>query len=306
MISLKSSSLHIYNADGRPKTNRAVWTFFNTLNNSFLPNRAKGVDVKSFTPRTPTPLLQKVSPSSSPSRAITDMFLQLLDWKKIQEFLGGIRICDIGCGTGSYFQTLQHFSGNRVQSYLGLDAKKRKHWQEITAANVQTAFAIADINHPIVIPDRTTLVITNSFLEHLEYDISFFEQIAGHCQRTDSPLIQIHTFPAASCINQYSLHGIRQYTPRGVARLARSALDLGQNSLLIALGGPRSSSVHMQYITRPLRTWKKDLRFEKPDDYLRDRNAAIQADIASRTSSAPTFYALLVTPQSFQGDIFKP
>src|SRR5262245_57955307 len=93
----------------------------------------------------------------SPSRALSDLFWMHLPWEALERELGGLRVFDLGCGTGEYALHLQRWSGGRVARYTGLDQRAHPRWAELSRTDLSINFAVGDIERlgRYIPPDAT-------------------------------------------------------------------------------------------------------------------------------------------------------
>ena len=293
MISQKSSSLHRINAD-RPlsRVQRQLYMLFNGANNFFgHAGVDKSLQIREFDSVEVDDYWDRLYPTSSPSRKLSDLFWMTLPWADIKNELGEIKVLDIGCGTGDYGQRLQEYSENNISRYAGVDVKANARWEELTHENAGFQFTQVD-SSVLPIPEGTTFIMSQSAIEHVEEDLSYFEQMRDYVVAQGSSVLQVHLVPAAACLKTYGYHGVRQYTPRTVSKLTRLFSDFSY-TVLVGLGGRECNNMHLEYITRPLRRGLKDQRMERTDEYESGLYHAIKADMA-RPQKSPAFYALII------------
>lgn len=251
--------------------------------------------VKGFTPELSEDHWRKLAPAASPARAVCDLFWMSLPWARIQEELGAIHVLDIGCGSGRYGEMLDGYSGGRVASYLGFDVMPREDaWRAAEARNPTFRFRrIRGSGDLADVPPQTTMIMSQSALEHIEDDIDYFRGIRRFVGCASRPVLQVHLFPAPACLRLYSWHGVRQYTVRTSSYLARLFRDSAY-SVLFRLGGARCGDLHWEYITGPQQAGTgKDWRDTRPAEYEARLRDAILSDI--RTAAVdPLFFALVI------------
>jgi hypothetical protein len=293
---VKSTSVHSLNADKRlTRTQRYLWLAANRLNNSFLPNAAgHGLAIIDFAADVAEDYWSRTAIKSSPSRKLSDLFWLQIPWEAIEAELGTISVFDTGCGSGGHGERLRAYSGDRVSSYTGVDVVEHRDWATHETRHAGFHFRkMSSSEAALSIPNDTTLIISQSAIEHFEADLTYFEDIRDHISRTARPVLQIHLFPSAACLPLYAYHGVRQYTPRTVARIARVFGDQS-HAVLYRLGGDACNRVHWEWIALPtLHAGGTDLRETHTFDYDVTLRRAIGADNGVPCHNA-SFYALVI------------
>jgi len=293
MFSLNSSSLHTLNADKNLSYRKQQWYFYLNKINNMIPaiKYQKNFSFKEFTR---TDLGDWNGPTTdSPSRKLSDLFWQSLPWDGIKQELGEIRICDTGCGNGEYAAKLQRWSGSRISSYIGFDMKNNDNWAglKVKYPNIRFMQLESDLIGKYI-PADTNCFITQSALEHLVNDITYFYQLADYIRNHGKPVIQIHLIPSPICLILYGLHGVRQYTPRTVMAIFKLFKHYSY-AVLYRLGGKQCNSLHYELIRRPILEGVGDLRQIEAARYDQQLKRAIYQDIHSPIGP-PTFYAFVI------------
>lgn len=297
-LSCTSSSLHVINGDeSLGKFDRWLYFWLNRLSNSVLLDVNSHIPIRRFTLPYDRPYdIQSSSlpRGSSPSRRLSDLFWMNLPWNVMQQEFGELHIVDVGCGKGLYGARLKDWSGQRISSYTGFDVTKADSWNEFTATNARFRFVQCSASKfSEHIPTDTNFFITQSALEHIEDDMTYFRHVAAHIRRTRKPVFQVHLVPSPVCLHLYGLHGVRQYSPRTVARIASIFKDTSY-VLLFELGGSRCNQLHWEYITKPLRQGRPDHRSVQPELYDQLLRAAIEHDMHYGGAAAPSYYAVVI------------
>jgi hypothetical protein len=233
---------------------------------------------------------------------LSDLFWDNLPWKRIAAELGQIHICDIGCGSGGYYRRFFASGDSHITSYTGLDKTAHANWQEISNKQHAVKFQAIDLNTAQApIPSGTTLITSQSTLEHIEHDLRLFARIATYAQSTTAPLLQIHLIPARACLPLYLFHGVRQYTPRTLTPAWR-LFEPFSDGVLFSLGGPAQTRLHFTSITIPHLLGQPDRRQRRPESY----NRQLQNVIRESDTKKPSFYVVvfLSHPRTSIADIF--
>ena len=295
MSGATTTSIHRLNGDRHlSPSGKLAYVLFNWLNNA-LPNWRVDprMAIHDFRRADLQSLWPQLQPGSSPSRRLSDLFWLTLPWERIQQELGAIRVLDIGCGSGHYGPRLISWSDSRVASYAGADLQAQPSWTALPQADPRLRFIQADAAElRDAIPIGTNFLMSQSTIEHLDYDLRFFEHIADYVRRLNSPALQVHLCPSAACLKLYWFHGVRQYTPRTLSHITRLFEDA--HIALYALGGRACNQLHYRFITAPLMIWRKgDLRETRAAEYEQRLRAAIEQDM-SVPQRSPAFYALII------------
>jgi len=228
---------------------------------------------------------------SSPSRVICETFWRTLPWDRIAETLGGVRVLEIGCGSGSRLQILDAMLAERLDRYVGIDVRAHDRWPALSRdPRVSFVRARAEDLDPELLADAN-LIISQSVFEHVERDLEFFQRHMG--ASVGHPVIQIHLLPATASLFLYLLHGYRQYSPSALGRIA--AVYPRSRAAIVPIGGIRSNLLHLLGITVPAVAKTRGLRERRPDTYARLVRACYARE-RHLHSRVPTFYAFLLEP----------
>ena len=313
----RSTSLHGVNADkGTTPFQKIAYLSLNLANNSFA---YAGVDshlkIRDFQVPDINSYWPRLAPTGSPTRLLCDLFWATLPWKAIKEELGGkLNVFDTGCGTGRYGPILDDFTGGLVDAYVGADVYENPHWPALLEKYPKFQFKLFDgLNVGAIIPPDANFFMTQSAIEHFEFDLSYFEQIAAHVRNYGKPVIQVHLYPSAVCLPLYLLHGVRQYTPRTTSKI--TALFPGSSCTLFRMGGHWCSRATVRWLTKSvIFSGARDIRkiqaeAEAADEaageaavtalspqaavYNREVRAAIGRDM-KRPQKSPVFYGLVI------------
>ena len=288
----KKTSFHNFNAD--KKTNgfdKIIWYCSNVLNNISFGN--KGLEIKRIKYNN-LDGCPEIKSAYTPSRTLSDLFWKNLNWVLIQKELGEINIFDTGCGAGDYADKLMDYSNDRINLYHGVDLSPRDCWKSVMAENPKIKLKeLSSIDILPAIPENTNFFISQSAIEHFEYDLVFFDQLKTFIEKSGKPTIQIHLFPSAACLSLYLFHGIRQYTPRTIVKIV-DKFKMDSYFKLFELGGANCNRLHWDQITKTEMIKKKQgLRKYAPEEYSELLKNAIIED-SKIESGKPSFYALVI------------
>lgn len=298
------TSIHSLNADHYlPPLQRGLYLVANAVNN-LVPQYdvAENLHVRRFVPRVIDEVWGTLPLTSSPSRRLSDLFWINIRYDAVYQALGGaINVLDVGCGSGRYGEELVRLSGNRIAHYKGIDAEARSNWNVLRQRYPFFEFQKGDAHRVApLIPPGTNFIMSQSCIEHLDQDLTFFRQIAQYIADCGHGVLQVHLFPSRACLPLYLWHGARQYTPHTISHIARLFPDSYLE--LYGLGGKHCNRLHWKFITWPRLTKRVDLRNNNPQEYAQQLRAAFDADVEA-ISNAPSFYALVVFSKLEQFEI---
>jgi len=297
------SSLFNICGDGKVGPARAMaYLGANMVNNvyPFLPHHSR--PGWSLIPSRQQSMLQdldwdQVEQGLSPTRTLSNIFWMTLPWQNIRNVLGGkLHVLDVGCGSGDYFDRLQSWTHGMIHSYRGIDVQERPNWGGLTKTNPQVSFqVIRSLFSASDILPETNLVITQSAIEHFEFDVLFFREIRKFVDRIPNPLLQIHLVPSAACLWLYVTHGYRQYTPHTIDKMTACFSERDTQKILVPLGGRHCNRLHFSALTlsRLTKGRQADQRKTNPPLYERQLSTAILKD-AQRPAQSPSFYAVIL------------
>ncbi|NJO88108.1 MAG: class I SAM-dependent methyltransferase [Chloroflexia bacterium] len=228
---------------------RIVHTPLNFINNLY-PTKCVDPRIQKFYFKTPKfeEQYNKLERLASPSRKLSDLFWMNLDWAEIENKLGEINICDLGCGTGKYYLKLQEYSENKINQYVGFDIAEKPGWANFKANYANVRFAKYDGRNILdLIPANTSLIISQSAIEHFSEDLTIFKQLVDFAENATQNVFQIHLFPSKACLKLYPFHGIRQYTLRNISKITKLFPNAPEIKLY-ELGGENAYKAHTQFI----------------------------------------------------------
>ena len=291
-----STSFHRLNADrhlGKPA--QVAYFFFNWLNNLFpYVNVDRELAIRDFREASLDTYWDRLAPDASPSRKLSDLFWLTLPWDAIRAELGDIHLLDVGCGRGDYVPRLLSWAQGHIGSYTGTDVQEYDTWKVHQAHDSRIRFYRSDVaDFRRTVPDRANFLMSQSAIEHFDEDLRFFAQVRGFVLKSRRNMLQVHLCPSQACLRLYLLHGVRQYTPRTISKMARLFLSDGY-AVLYRLGGRACNRLHYEFITKPLLIQRVgDLRKLRPEEYVRRSSEAMSTDM-TRPNRSPAFYAMVI------------
>ena len=291
-VSIDSSSVHTLNAD-LPLDLYQQKLWFNTnIENNRVPNDNLdlNLDIRLFECDINFHW-ESLDAGLTPSRKISNFFWLTLPWQKLFNNFGPIRIMDFGCSTGNYALNFMKWTDVPFE-YHGFDVRWGSLWEERSSEfqNLKFTQYKGKFGRQHM-KDEFNFFMSQSAMEHVVQDLSYFRLIANYSSEIQKPNIQIHLVPSAACLELYGLHGVRQYTPRTISKISR----LFPNAIctLFSLGGAACNNLHMQAITLPAHNNGADWRTTNLDDYEDLLEKSILIDMTSKSFEA-SFYALVI------------
>ena len=294
-----SSSIHTLSADKKLSVFKKIfWIFINFLNNNLAPkkvnNKKSLIKVKKLNiiPSQINWNLLNPRYQMSPSRLVGDLFWSELPWERIKGEIGEINTFDTGCGRGLYALFLNKLINN-MNSYVGIDFHKRDNWQKLMNQNsFITLIENSSSNISEFVDKETNLFITQSAIEHFNYDLEYFQQIKKFIDKNKTNIIQIHLFPSPACLWLYLFHGVRQYNFRAIMQIIDIFKSTNSYFRIYPLGGNSSNLFHFLNITIP--SLFKKWNIVSNDKYTEKLKSSVSRDLQRGISDNPSFYALVI------------
>lgn len=284
-MSLRSTSWLAIDGDRRlGPFARAGYLAGNALRNA-LPGGARGLRLERFAGTAASPH----GGAPSPSRVLCERHLAALDLAGLAATGGGVRMHEMGCGSGRAGRLAGAAAGMPIR-YRGFDVARRGSWDEPVPGASMAVFDGMDFTGTIAPDDN--FFFSQSAAEHIPGDLSYFEAVARACARAAGPTLQVHYLPAPACLRLYLFHGFRQYPAAALRRIAAlQAPDAASSA--VALGGRACAALHWRWITLPMIRRRPDRRIADPGGYARALDEAIAADAGAPPEEA-MFWAFVV------------
>ena len=229
--------------------------------------------------------------SPSPSRLNSISFWRSLPWSRIAAELGEIRVLEIGCGKNGLISVLSEKLGTSLKCYTGIDIKSHESWNDLMKQDSRVSYLQSAAEElPNDILRKVNMIISNSTLEHVRGDLSFF-QSHRRSMDVDRPVLQIHVVPSAVTLLLYLFHGYRQYTRKTVSRIAATYPD--SRCSVVQLGGMWSNMLHLVSITVPAALRLNTLS-RKPAGLYQSLLRRTYRIESKRTSNLPSTFGIVI------------
>ena len=272
-----------------------LWFLINIYTNNIRPKKpdyAKYNFIKKFEVFSEDLKSIELKEFLSPSRFLCNLFWQKINWEKVKNELGEINIHDTGCGDGTYSLKLDRYA-NGINSYLGIDSLENKKWLELNQKNPLFDFKNeTNLDLSKTLKSNTNIFISQSAIEHFQYDLEYFRQIKEFINLTKKNIIQIHLFPSPACLWLYLFHGYRQYNLNSILKILKLFRTNNCYFKLFCLGGNRCNMQHFKSITIPHFLFKNFFKVNK-NKYFKNLKKNILND-NKLLSYNPSFYALII------------
>ena len=202
-----------------------------------------------------------------------------------------IKILDIGCGSGRYYDYFKNL-GYKI-NYFGLDIKKSSTWDkssekvnffEIALGENKTEL-LSEIEEQL---EDVDLVFSHSALEHIENDIAAVSEICQFCQEAT----HLHLVPAVAMFPNELLHGWRRYAPRNLKKFGKI---LSKEVVFDPIGNKKTFKSFFSY-HYGLDSKKLFYDFLKYYKYDYEPRRDIKSISFPNIGEYPVFYALIINP----------
>ena len=260
-------------------------------------NKGKNKYIKIENPTLSTSNIKKFN--KSPSRILCDLFWNSINYKDLELQLNSkINFFDIGCGSGEYGNLVRNFSKDCFEGYSGLDIYRNKKFP-------------TEFNHFLDIAEnankyiniKTNFIMSQSALEHIEYDNLVIEKITKELINYEKAFVQIHMVPATRCLWLYFWHGWRQYSKKNLQTIADNLLkEFNVDVSIVPLGGSNSFWTHLRLITLPF--YLRHILFKgKNFKWFEQKNVekkitnSVYRELDCKSKS-PVFWALIISSKN--------
>lgn len=263
---------------------KIVWFFISYINIKFDSKITKRIDLKKFNINKKLISKNIFFKTNSPVRMVCNTFWQSINWKEINQTLkNDLKILEVGCGAGRYFEFLKKLSKSTKFRYTGIDIKNRNFVKK-----KNKYFYLDSANNIDLYLEKANFLFTQSAIEHFDHDLIFFKKISKHLNDKKKKFIQIHMFPSESCLFTYLFHGYRHYNYKMISKITET-FNNNHNFYLFHIGGENINKFTFKQITlnRILKKRIKPINIKKLKD-------CIQKDNRIKTFKNTSFYGLVI------------
>lgn len=204
------------------------------------------------------------------SRKLCTLFWQNLNWSGIVNVIGKLDILELGTGNGNYFKKYISIKDIYIKKYRGYDVVKSKNWKKLS----RKKFYFKKFDGKTfedIFKNKFNLVISQSCLEHVRYDLKFFQDIKRLSNKRK--ILLIHCLPSPFCLFTYLAHGFRQYNIQNLNKI--SSIIGSSNLSVVKLGNLNLNLEHLKKTTLPLILKNKDLMKNQNKLYYNNLNKQI-------------------------------
>lgn len=288
-----SSSIHLINGDYfLTHIQKLLWIIANLICNVRLSYNAFNLQTFQFNSNKLD--IRVLDSNNTPSRNLCNLFWSTIDLTKLIPLgydKNGLRVLEIGCGSGRYFQLLLNY--NPKISYVGIDKVASKDWNKFNNS-LNAQFFEDSAENLAEYLKNVDVVITQSSLEHIEADLDVFQNLKEYAITSGRKFISINLVPSPVYIALAPFHGIRQYGRNSIDKICRTVGSEAQVDCFL-LGGPHTTLLHFKSITWP--SLRKKYMARDKESFLGDTLTAIETDCRNPKSIKfwnATFIAVII------------
>lgn len=129
-----------------------------------------------------------------------------------------LKVLDLGCGSGRYYNWIRKINADKDYEYVGIDVKENPEWMKLRNDNVR--FYQKDIQsvYDLDLPINPNFIFSQSALEHARNDILLLKTLVEKYPNTK----QLHILPGSISGINYLAHGYRRYNKNELNRICKS------------------------------------------------------------------------------------
>ena len=265
-------STSFININGDKKQSKIKIIFYVFVN--FIQNLYLNLHVKKFSYIKFNNKFKKVNFNNnhSISRKLCSLFWKNINWKIINNYLGNLNIHELGAGDGTYFKDDIDIKNKFYKKYSGYDVNSHDNWKKYKRKKINYK-KFDGINFLKTFDKHTNIFISQSCLEHVKYDLKYFEEIKKFSRKNKKKIMFIHCVPSPFCLFTYLTHGYRQYNIKNFNKI--SSIFSKENLFVCKLGNLSLNLHHLIKTTLPLIFYKKNLMSTQSKKYYNSINKNI-------------------------------
>jgi SAM-dependent methyltransferase len=284
---MKKFSNKFKNFSGDKKLNlyqKIIWLLISFININFNGKIDKKITIKKFYINPKLITKNNLFKSKSPIRLICNTFWQNLNWQLIKKKLNNnLKILEIGCGDGRYYDLIKKISKINKLKYTGIDIKNK-----FFKKNNYKIFFKDNANNVNTYLKKTNFLFTQSAIEHFKYDVVFFNKISNYLNKSKKKFMQIHLFPAKSCFYTYLFHGYRHYNFKMISLLTKS-FNNKHKFFLFSIGSTNINKFTFKEITL-----RRILKKKIPNINVKKLKQCVVKDNKILSFNDTSFYCLVI------------
>ncbi len=214
----------------------------------------------------------KFNNQHSISRKLCTLFWRNLNWNAIVKVIGKLDVLELGPGSGEYFKNDVSIKDRFIKKYNGYDVIRNARWRKFKSKKLH--FNVFDgKNFKKTLRKSNNLIISQSCLEHVKYDLKFFDDVKKLSKKNKKKILLIHCLPSPFCLFTYLAHGFRQYNTENLNKI--SSVIGKSNLYVIKLGNLNLNIEHLKKTTFPLIFKNKNLMKNQKKTYYNSLNKKI-------------------------------
>ena len=188
---------------------------------------------------------EKMHGFGTPSRRLSNMLWNTVNWEYLSsQLIDGVKILDLGCGSGNYGIYFKKVINKHFSSYTGIDINKKENFPE------EFIFIKDKGENAFKYIEDQNCITSQSALEHFEDDIKTLSLVTKRLISTGKPFIQIHIVPASAGLFLWLWHGRRYYSKRNLGYISQILLNhYDVQSCVVPIGSLRCFISHLTLIT---------------------------------------------------------
>ena len=230
---------------------------------------------------------EKKIQSKRPARLLSEFYIYEYLNKNYKKN-DNLKVLDIGCGDGRFYEVLQKYFDNI--NYLGIDARPYDKWNTLKSDKV--SFKSINLNKTdfnfLNDYKHFDLIFSQSALEHIKNDLDVLKTLS----QKYSSARNLHIAPSAMSFLNYLTHGYRRYNYKDLNRLSKL---INKDVKITKLGGYSAIKAYFNYYYDF--KVKIDKKRKHPFNFLMYQNVNFDENLIKKfifdsKKSFPLFYSI--------------